>query len=116
MKLGMSVILAFMTFSFCAWIGNWSENSELRDRLRQNEETISYLRAEHKLAITMANEALREREKIRDAFDAKSNEVEKILKDNHNFSGILLPDNLRLRLDGNNNQDSEISAADGIAE
>lgn len=108
-------LLAATVGFFTLFVGNWEENTRLRERLDHAEQRLEHMAAEHELAINAASEAMKAREEIHAYQKQRLCEVERALGNNPDFCGTLLPDDLRLRLEtGPGERDCDVPAAGGI--
>lgn len=105
-------LLAASLLFFTLFIGNWEENSRLRNRLDSAEQRLENMAAEHQLAISAAAEAMKAREEIHAFQKQRLCEVERELGNNPDYCGSLIPDDLRLRLE-NRDRDSVFPAPGG---
>lgn len=93
-------LLAASVLFFTLFLGNWEENTRLRERLDSAEVRLEQMAAEHELAINAASEAMKAREEIHAFQKQRLCEVERALGNNPDFCGVVIPDDVRLRIEG----------------
>lgn len=90
---------------------------DLRKSLDSAELTIQTMKREHDSAIEAANAAMKAREEEHERNQKRIAEAERVLEDNADFGGLLLPDDIARLLckDGTACTDGDLPSAGGAA-
>lgn len=96
-------LLAALVFCFASWVGNWSENTHLRDQLahkeeqlEKKEEQLAQMHSDHVMAMNAAAEAIKVRKEITDYERQRMCAAEKALGKNSAYCDGLVPDDVLL--------------------
>ncbi len=93
-------ILAIALFAIGTSLAVWRHDLALVERLSQAETEMARMRAEHDCAIQAADSAMRLREEINEQYQKNISETEKLLSSHPDFNCVVIPDDLRLRIEG----------------
>lgn len=108
-------LLAMALFVLGTSIAVWRHDLALVERLAQAEMEMAKMRADHDCAIQAADTAMKLRDEINEQYQRNILETEKILADHPDFSCIVIPDDLRLRIEGKSPAPDNSAAAGDAA-
>lgn len=95
------IVLALALFVVgSSWASWFRTNAALRSELHKFQERVEQMAIEHDKAVNAANEAMRARDEINKKFNGRLSELECTLNSCPDFSNIPIPDDLRLRWQG----------------